>query len=178
MATNRRPVLLLLSSAFVALVGCDHREDCDHSSGTKCAHTVADAVVVDAAVVGNDTSASGTDTAGADTSPTPQGMAAQSSKGGYNLWFVLPAAVPVGQAASVQVTVQDTSGAAVTGLALIPKYIHITMGHGGSKLPVATEVGAGIYTVTNLVASMPGEWSLSIALPGGDSAAQSWQVAK
>jgi hypothetical protein len=178
MDTNRRPVFLLLSSALVALVGCDHNEDCGHSSGTKCAHTLADAVVVDAAEVGSDTAQAASDVAAAESTVTPDGIAVQSSKGDYNVWFDVPAAAKVGQTVTVKVTVQGTSGDPMPGLALAPKYIQVTMGHGGSKLPSAAEEGGGVYTVTNLVASMAGEWRLTVTLPGGDSAMQTWQVAK
>lgn len=181
MSTSRRPNLLLIGSALLALVGCDHMEDCGGSGGTMCSHSTPDTAASDTTAsdtTTSDTAAAATDATAADMTATPEGIAVQSSKGDYNAWFAVPAASKVGQADSVQVTVQAASGSPMPGLALAPKYIHITMGHGGSKLPVATEVGAGIYTVGNLVASMPGEWRLTVTLPGGDAAMQTWQVAK
>ena len=86
------------------------------------------------------------------------------------MWFDGPTSMRVGTNTSFSVTLQDLAALPVEGLALAPTFIHTAMGHGGAKTPSASELGGGVYQVTNLVPSMAGKWSLEIKLPGADKA--------
>ena len=55
------------------------------------------------------------------------------------------------------------------------KFIHVQMGHGGSKVPAISQIGdSNQYTITNIVPSMSGGWRLSLTFAKGDDAA--WDI--
>lgn len=170
-------------------VGCDEDEcadakcvadtgaPTDTAPDTTEGDAAADTVPADTAV---DTTPADTavDTTPPDTAPAvdlqevvvPAGTAVMSDKDLYQVWFDGKASIRVGVETSYVVTVQDLGGQPVVGLDLAPTFIHASMGHGGPKNPRATEVGAGVYDVTSVAASMSGTWHLDIALPGDDEA--------
>jgi hypothetical protein len=75
-----------------------------------------------------------------------------------------PKSIPSGKTSSVQVLLTDAgTGAPRTGLDLTVSFIHTAMGHGGAKVPSATELGDGLYQVDDLAPSgMSGDWTLKL----------------
>lgn len=177
------PILRLwhLPCCLALLLSACHDEAKCGQGASGCQHGSAADTTANGDTTASDTTASDAtasdDTATADTSTAiPEGVAVDSAQGNHKVWFTAPKAAKVGETLAVQATVQTANGSNLTGLSLAPSYIHVGMGHGGSKVPVAQEVGAGVYVISNLVATMQGEWRLRVTLPGKDTADVSWQV--
>lgn len=144
-------------------------KDADSVGGEDADTTGIGSEDADTTEVEGDTTAADTAPEGADVG-TPAGTEVDSKKAAYHVWFDGPSRARAGVEIKFTVTVLDLSNAPVAGLALAPTYIHAEMGHGGLKTPSATELGAGVYEVANLVASMAGTWEFKVALPNADSA--------
>ena len=67
----------------------------------------------------------------------------------------------------LMIHLMDADGAAVAGAALAVEPWMPAHGHGSPEDPVVTEDGDGMYTVTNLVYSMPGHWEVRIDIEAG-----------
>ncbi|MBM4342009.1 MAG: FixH family protein [Deltaproteobacteria bacterium] len=84
--------------------------------------------------------------------------------------------VKAGQEFSAEVLVtQVADGPAVPGLSFTVKFIHVGMGHGGSKVPMVEEAGGGLYKVTALKPSMAGNWRMTLTA-GADAFAFDFKV--
>ncbi len=83
-----------------------------------------------------------------------------------------PTALINGQTVSVKVLlVGATSGAPLTGLDLSVGFVQTSMGHSGSKVPAAREIGNGLYQIDGLAPrGMSGHWTLTVNF-GKDSTA-------
>ena len=171
------PVVSLLLLGLAA--SCDDNEPSRDATDSVGADLTADTAVPDTTEADtNPPDTSVPDTTEADATPpdsvvdvaVPVGLEVTSDKGAYRVWFDGKATLRVGVEATYTVTVQDASGMPVAGLDLDPSFIHLSMGHGGPRDPSATEVGAGAYTITSVIASMSGKWELKVALPGSDHA--------
>jgi hypothetical protein len=165
---------------FLGLGACDSSDTSPSDEVDTVADTGADTLVGTDTSVSEDSGpteveedAATTDTTATDSGTdvtAPSGTEVDSKKAAYHVWFDGPNRARAGIEIKYTVTVLDLSNAPVTGLALAPTYIHAEMGHGGPKNPTSTELGAGVYEITNLVASMAGTWEVKVALPNADSA--------
>jgi hypothetical protein len=76
---------------------------------------------------------------------------------------------PVTGANEMQVHLMDASGEAVTEAKVEVEPWMPGHGHGSPETPVVAEDGDGMYTVTDVVFSMPGHWEVRVDVTdGGD----------
>lgn len=148
---------LLFAAALLATA-------CVGSSSGGAASTSAAATDTGAAdaVAGSDTAAAA-ETAGSSCTET----ATSKSKTGKLAAALCdtPLTAKGGIEFSADVKISDaTSGVGMAGLDFTVAFIHVSMGHGGSKIPAVEDVGGGRYKVTKLqaTASMKGAWRLDL----------------
>jgi hypothetical protein len=108
--------------------------------------------------------------ASTDPGPKPaQTLASKSKEHTVQVFGALKTGI--GDDPALTVRILDAKAASpVTGLALTVDYTHTAMGHGGSKIPQASETGDGRYQLAGLVATMAGSWRVTVGF-ASDSAA-------
>lgn len=85
---------------------------------------------------------------------------------------------PVRGLSNFQFTVTDASGTPVDGLQIAVEPWMPQMGHGSSITPTVTDVGGGVYQVTQVYLFMAGLWQLRTTITGAmsDSVAPEFQI--
>ena len=97
--------------------------------------------------------------------PAAETMPSASGDLQIGVWWS-PAQPTVGYDAA-QLSISDTTGAPVSGLALTVVPWMPAHGHGASVQPTIIETAPGIYAATPLDFFMAGEWELRTAIAGG-----------
>ena len=142
------------------------------SDGAGVDQTATDAAAAaDASAVANST---GDDVQTADVA-APACVEKISSSSMYKLCLEGPTALKAGQTAAYVVTITGADALPAT-LAPSVKFIHIQMGHGGSKIPAIEREGdTNVWKITKIVPSMAGNWRLTVAVTPSDNA--NWDIA-
>lgn len=101
-----------------------------------------------------------------DVAPGPP-LEAASQPSGYSL--TLYGATPslkMHVVHALDLDIASSAGEPAPGLFLDAKFIHTVMGHGSSKVPWIEDLGGGHYRVHDVLASMPGGWTLTVLFTG------------
>ena len=89
-----------------------------------------------------------------------------------------PTASPSRGVNTVRLSISDSTGAPVDGLAVEAVPFMPDMGHGASVKPTTVAQGDGVYDLTEVALPMAGYWTLKLTLHGAkdDTAQLSFQV--
>lgn len=94
---------------------------------------------------------------------------AKSDHGHFTVLAAHDPTAPVAGAGKLTLTVTDAhTNDPVDGLIITVTPWMPAHGHGSNKTPVVTEKNAGVYEVTDIVYTMPGDWEARIALKSAD----------
>ncbi len=114
---------------------------------------------------GAEITADSSSVADAPAAPACKATATAKNKAGDKSADLCDVALTVksGQEFAANVKVSDAvGGGPVEALQFKVSFIHVGMGHGGSKVPGVEEVGGGLYKVTGLKPSMGGNWRMTL----------------
>ncbi len=92
---------------------------------------------------------------------------AKTDNGHFTVLAAHDPAAPVQGTGKLTLTVTNAD-VPVDGLTITVTPWMPAHGHGSNKTPVVTEKGAGIYEVTDVLYTMPGDWEARIALKNAD----------
>lgn len=100
-----------------------------------------------------------------DSALSDGGVTSQKTSGGlYAVELTGSLTVAPGTLMAVTAEVRDATGALAKGLDLQVQFIHTAMGHGGPKVPLATETAEGLYRLDGLQPTMEGLWTLTLRI--------------
>jgi hypothetical protein len=103
-------------------------------------------------------------------------VTSQKTSGGlYAVELTGSLTVASGTLMTLTAEVRDATGALAKGLDLQVQFIHTAMGHGGPKVPLATETTEGLYRLDGLQPTMEGTWALTLRI-GNETASFSVAV--
>lgn len=123
----------------------------------------ADVAADDAGTDATGTDATGTDAVAADVSTQPS-VTKTTKSGTYSVVLTGPTSLKSGQKGVYVAAILDANGDPVTGISVKIGFIHSTMGHGGSGVPVAKDNGDGTWNITGIQPSMGGVWWLQVKI--------------
>ena len=92
----------------------------------------------------------------------PEGAKVVSDGGGYFGWLAgLESGMSLGTNGTATLVIRTADGQPVEDATLAVRFIHAAMGHGGPKAPKVAGSG-GVYTITDLLPSMGGDWEVQV----------------
>jgi hypothetical protein len=120
----------------------------------------------------------GPESVASDSFPVDALATLQSQSGAFTVEVrTAPDQPPIRELTSVELRIQDASGAPAEGLTLTVLPWMPEMGHGASITPTVTDEGGGRYVVSDVEWVMPGAWELRTSIaPGQDRATPSFQI--